>query len=48
MGFRELGQAGRLIRQRKQVFTERTVMALFGGIALIGPMLVMTLQINKH
>jgi hypothetical protein len=44
MGLRELDQEGRLLGQREKAFTERIVMAMFGGISLIGPMLIMTLH----
>ena len=42
--YRELEKDGRESRQRKHAFTERLTMALFGGIALIGPVLIMTLH----
>ena len=50
MGLRELDQEGRLSRQRKRAFTERIVMAMFGGISLIGPMLIDhdSSQIDEH
>ena len=48
LGFRELDQDGRISRQREKAFTERVVMAMFGGIALIGPMLIMTLHKSEN
>lgn len=48
LGFRELDQKGREERSRKQAFTQRIVMALFGGAAVIGPMLVMTLHPSRN
>ncbi len=48
LGFRELDQLGRLKRSQKNAFTERVVMAMFGGIALIGPMLIMTLHPSRN
>jgi hypothetical protein len=44
LGFRELDKKGRILRAQKKAFTERILMALFGGAALIGPMLIMTLH----
>lgn len=48
LGFRELDQKGREERSQKQAFTERVVMAMFGGAALIGPMLIMTLHPSRN
>ena len=48
LGFRELDQKGREERSRKQVFTQRIIMALFGGAAVIGPMLIMTLHPSRN
>ena len=48
LGFRELDQRGRILRQREKAFTERIVMAMFGGIALIGPVLIMTLHKSRN
>jgi hypothetical protein len=48
LGFRELDQQGRLMRAQKKALTERIVMAMFGGVALIGPMLIMTLHPSKN
>jgi hypothetical protein len=42
--YRELDGAGREERVRKKQWKERLAMALFGGIALIGPTLIMTLH----
>jgi hypothetical protein len=47
MGFRELDRKGREDRTKKQAFNERLLMACFGGIALIGPMLIMVLLPGK-
>ena len=44
LGFRELDQKGREERSQKNALIQRIIMALFGGIALIGPMLIMTLH----
>lgn len=48
LGFRELDQRGRELRSQKRAFTQRILMAMFGGIALIGPMLIMTLLPGKN
>ena len=48
LGFRELDQRGRVERSQKQVFTQRVAMAIFGGAALIGPMLIMTLHPSRN
>jgi hypothetical protein len=48
LGFRELDQQGRLLRAQKKALTERIIMAMFGGVALIGPMLIMTLHQSKN
>lgn len=42
--YRELDKDGRELRERQAAFFQRLSMALFGGIALIGPMLVMVSQ----
>ncbi|CZR57810.1 uncharacterized protein PAC_07699 [Phialocephala subalpina] len=47
-GFRELDQRGRLERARKQAFTQRLFMGVFGGIALIGPVLIMRLHASEN
>jgi len=44
LGFRELDRAGREERERKSASTLRLTMGLFGGIALIVPMLIMALH----
>lgn len=44
LGFRELDQQGRLQRAKKQAFTQRILMGLFGGIALIAPVFIMVLH----
>ena len=48
LGFRELDQKGREERSQKNALTERIIMALFGGAALIGPMLIMTLHQSRN
>jgi hypothetical protein len=48
IGFRELDQQGRLSREQKKAFAERIAMALFGGVSLIVPMLVMTLYPSRN
>ncbi len=48
LGFRELDQKGREERSRKKAFTQRIIMATFGGAALIGPMLIMTLHPSRN
>ena len=48
LGFRELDQRGREERSQKRAFSHRIVMALFGGAAVIGPMLIMTLQPSRN
>jgi hypothetical protein len=44
LGFRELDRAGREDRERESASTLRLTMGLFGGIALIVPMLIMALH----
>ncbi len=48
LGFRELDQKGRERRFQENAFTQRIIMAMFGGAALIGPMLIMTLHPSKN
>ena len=48
LGFRELDQRGREERSQKRAFSQRIVMALFGGAAVIGPMLIMTLHPSRN
>ena len=48
LGFRELDQKGREERSQKRAFTQRIVMALFGGAAVIAPMLIMTLHPSRN
>lgn len=48
MGLRELDQEGRVLREQKKAFAERGLMAIFGGAALIGPMLIMTLHPSRN
>ena len=48
LGFRELDQKGREERSQKNALTQRIIMALFGGVALIGPMLIMTLHQSRN
>jgi len=47
-GFRELDKKGQQERAQKSALFERMVMAIFGGLALIGPMLIMTLHPSKN
>ncbi|UKZ78432.1 hypothetical protein TrVFT333_006172 [Trichoderma virens FT-333] len=44
IGVRELGQEGQIRRAQQKAFTARLVFALLGGVALIGPVLIMTLH----
>ena len=44
LGLRELDQRNREKRSQKQAFIQRIIMAIFGGAALIDPMLIMTLH----
>lgn len=48
LGFRELDQQGRLRRAEKQALTQRILMGVFGGIALICPVLVMVLYPSRN
>lgn len=48
LGFRELDQQGRLERAKKQAFAQRVLMGLFGGVALISPVLVMVLHPSRN
>ena len=48
LGFRELDKKGREQRSKKQAFIQRIIMAMFGGLALIGPMLIMTLHPSRN
>jgi hypothetical protein len=45
--FRELDRDGREARARKSALVERFSMGLFGGMALIAPMLIMTLHSSQ-
>jgi hypothetical protein len=45
--FRELDKDGRLEREKRSNFNERLWMGAFGGIALLGPMLLMVLQPSR-
>jgi len=47
LGYRELDIRGREERERKKAFTERLIGAMFGGLALIGPMLIMVLKPSR-
>jgi hypothetical protein len=47
LGFRELDRAGQEERERKSASTLRLRMGLFGGVALIVPMLIMALHPTK-
>lgn len=48
LGFRELDQRGRLERAKRQAFVQRVLMGLFGGVALIGPVLIMVLHPSQN
>ena len=48
LGFRELDPLGREERSKKTALTERLFMAMFGGVALIAPMLIMTLHPSRN
>ena len=48
LGFRELDPLGRQKRSQKAALTQRIVMAMFGGVALITPMLIMTLHPSRN
>lgn len=48
LGFREFDQQGRLQREKNQAFTQRIFMGLFGGIALICPVLIMVLHPSQN
>lgn len=48
LGFRELDQQGRLRRAERKALTQRILMGLFGGIALICPVLVMVLYASRN
>ena len=48
LGFRELDPLGRQRRSQKAALTQRIVMAMFGGVALITPMLIMTLHPSRN
>ena len=48
LGFRELDPLGREKRSQKTALTERIIMAMFGGVALIAPMLIMTLHPSRN
>jgi hypothetical protein len=45
---RELDKRGRLIREEKNAYLERLLLGSFGGIMLIGPMLLMVLNYNRN
>lgn len=48
LGFRELDQQGRVRRAERQALTQRILMGVFGGIALICPVLVMVLYPSRN
>jgi hypothetical protein len=45
--YRELDKDGRLENERRKNFKERLWMGAFGGIALLGPMLLMVLKPSR-
>ena len=48
VGYRELDQNGRILRDQKKAFTARMIFALVGGVALIAPVLIMTLHPSRN
>lgn len=48
LSFRELDKRGRLLRERKHDSLERLFLGSFGGIMLIGPMLLMVLNYSRN
>jgi hypothetical protein len=44
LGFREVDKKGRVEREARRTYASRLSMALFGGLALIIPMLIMALR----
>lgn len=46
LGFREIDQVGRIKRLQQEAFTDRLVMVMFGGIALVGLIRVVVLHRN--
>jgi len=46
--FRELDKRGRLSRESKRAFIERLLLGSFGGIMLLGPMLLMVLHYDRN
>lgn len=48
VGFRELDQQGRLRRTRKKALLQRLAMGLFGGVALICPVVIMVLHPSQN
>ena len=48
LSFRELGKRNRLQREQKDAFFERLLLGAFGGIMLIGPMLLMVLKYDRN
>jgi len=46
--FRELNREIRLERQKESAYSERLWMGIFGGVALIGPMLLMVLHRDRN
>lgn len=48
LGFRELDRQGVIRRAKEQAFVQRVVMGLFGGLSLIGPVLIMVLHPSRN
>jgi hypothetical protein len=46
--YRELNREIRLEKERRNAFTERLWMGAFGGVTLIGPMLLMVLHRDRN
>jgi hypothetical protein len=45
---RELDQRGRMLRMERNASLERLILGIFGGIMLLGPMLLMVLNYNRN
>jgi hypothetical protein len=44
MGFRELDQEGRALKEGEKAVADHALMVTFGGATLIGPVLIMALH----
>lgn len=45
---RELDKKGRMLREKKNASLERLLLGSFGGLMLIGPMILMVLNYNRN